>query len=59
MKVALNPAELRLIVDALDDTRQFQLQSGGREGEGGVGKCSRHRRVTTLSFALLRYSVAI
>jgi hypothetical protein len=35
MKVALNPAELRLIVDALDDKHQFQLQSGG--GEGGVG----------------------
>jgi hypothetical protein len=28
MKVALNPAELRLIVDALDDKRPFQLQSG-------------------------------
>jgi hypothetical protein len=40
MKVALNPAELRLIVDALDDKHQFQLQSGGgegRAGEGGVG----------------------
>jgi hypothetical protein len=35
MKVALNPAELRLIVDALDDKHQFQLQSGG--GEGRVG----------------------
>jgi hypothetical protein len=35
MKVALNPAELRLIVDALDDKHQFQLQSGA--GEGGVG----------------------
>jgi hypothetical protein len=35
MKVALNPAELRLIVDALDDKRQFQLQSGR---EGGAGK---------------------
>ena len=34
MKVALNPAELRLIVDALDDKRQFQLQSG-RAGEAG------------------------
>jgi hypothetical protein len=33
MKVALNPAELRLIVDALDDKHQFQLQSG--EGRGG------------------------
>jgi hypothetical protein len=29
-----------------------------RGGEGGVGECSRDRRVTTLSFALLRYSVA-
>jgi hypothetical protein len=28
MKVALNPAELRVIVDALDDKHQFQLQSG-------------------------------
>jgi len=28
MKVALNPAELRLIVDALDDKHQFQRQSG-------------------------------
>jgi hypothetical protein len=27
MKVALNPAELRLIVDALDDKHQFQRQS--------------------------------
>ena len=27
MKVALNPAELRLIVDALDDKRQFQCFS--------------------------------
>ena len=35
MKVALNPPELRLIVDAFDDKHQFQLQSGG--GEGGVG----------------------
>ena len=35
MKVALNPAELRLIVDALDDKHQFQLQSGGGEGRGG------------------------
>jgi hypothetical protein len=34
MKVALNQAELRLIVDALDDKRQFQLQSG-RAGEAG------------------------
>jgi hypothetical protein len=24
----------------------------GRVGEGGVGKCSRHRRVTTLRFTL-------
>jgi len=40
MKVALNPAELRLIVDALDDKHQFQRQSG----EGGVGKRSHHRR---------------
>ena len=31
MKVALNPAELWLIVDALDDKRQFQLQSGRAE----------------------------
>ena len=30
MKVALNPEELRLIVDALDDKRQFQLQSEKR-----------------------------
>jgi len=37
MKVALNPAELRLIVDALDDKHQFQLQKRGRAGEGGVG----------------------
>lgn len=38
MKVALNPAELRLIVDALDDKRQFQLQSGraGGAGKGGL-----------------------
>jgi hypothetical protein len=36
MKVALNPAELRLIVDALDDKHQFQLQSGGRGGQGRV-----------------------
>src|ERR1700675_1981580 len=36
-----------------DRQRNRGLQSGGREGEGGVGKCSRHRRVTTLSFALL------
>ena len=34
MTVALNPAELRLIVDALDDKHQFQLQSG-REGRVG------------------------
>ena len=38
MRVALNPAELRLIVDAFDDKHKFQLQSGeGRAGEGGVG----------------------
>jgi hypothetical protein len=24
------------------------LQSGGREWEGGVGKCSRHRRVVPI-----------
>jgi hypothetical protein len=36
MKVALNPAELRLIVDALDDKHQFQLQSGGRGGHSAV-----------------------
>ena len=41
MKVALNPAELRLIVDAFDDKHQFQLHSRG--GEGGVGKRSLHR----------------
>jgi hypothetical protein len=35
MKVALNPAELRLIVDALDDKRQFQLQSGEGRVEWG------------------------
>ena len=34
MKVALNPAELRPIVDALDDTHQIQLQSGGGLGVG-------------------------
>ena len=39
MKVALNPEELRLIVDALDDKRQFQLQS---EEEGRVDKGSAH-----------------
>jgi hypothetical protein len=33
-----------------DGGPRWGLQSG-REGEGGVGKCSRHRRVTTLSFA--------
>jgi len=32
---------------------QFGLQSGGREGEGGVGKCSRHHRETTLSFCVV------
>jgi hypothetical protein len=37
MKVALNPAELRLIVDALDDKRQFQLQSGRAGGAGRRG----------------------
>src|SRR5258707_13790064 len=37
MKVALNPAELRLIVDALDDKRQFQLQSGRAGGAGKRG----------------------
>ena len=37
MKVALNPAELRLIVDALDDTHQFQLQSG-EERWKGIGR---------------------
>jgi hypothetical protein len=36
MKVALNPAELRLIVDALDKKRQFQLQSGGRAEQGSA-----------------------
>ena len=36
MKVELNPEELRLIVDALDDKHQFQLQSG----EGGVGNAT-------------------
>jgi hypothetical protein len=41
----------------LSTVRHWELQN--REGEGGVGKCSRHRRVTTLTFALLRYSVAI
>jgi len=35
MKVALNPAELRLIMDALDDKHQFQLQSEGGKGRGG------------------------
>jgi hypothetical protein len=34
MKVELNPEKLWPIVDALDDKRQFQLQSG----EGGIGK---------------------
>jgi hypothetical protein len=28
MKVALNPEDLRLIVDGLDGKHQFQLQSG-------------------------------
>ena len=37
MKVALNPAELRPIVDALDDTHQFQLQSG-EERWKGIGR---------------------
>ena len=37
MKVALNPAELWLIVDALDDKRQFQLQSGRAGGAGKRG----------------------
>ena len=37
MKVALNPAELRLIVDALDDKREFQLQSGRAGGAGKRG----------------------
>jgi hypothetical protein len=37
MKIALNPAELRLIVDALDDKRQFQLQSGRAE-QGGYAR---------------------
>jgi hypothetical protein len=36
MKVPLNPAERRLIVDALDDKRQFQLQSGGRAAQGSA-----------------------
>jgi hypothetical protein len=27
---------------------------GCKAGRGGVGKCSRHRRVTTFDFALLR-----
>ena len=31
MKVELNPAELRLIIDALADKHEFQLQ----EGRGG------------------------
>jgi hypothetical protein len=35
MIVELNPEELRLIVDALDDKHQFQLQKRGG-GEGGV-----------------------
>jgi hypothetical protein len=39
MKVALNPAELRLIVDALDDKHtNFSCKAGeGRAGESGVG----------------------
>lgn len=41
MKVALNPAELRLIVDALDDTHQFQLQSG--EGRPLLNRPERKR----------------
>jgi hypothetical protein len=45
MKVELNPEELRLIVDALDDS----CKAG--EG-GGVGKRSCQRRVTTLTFAI-------
>ena len=36
MKVALNPAELRLIVHALDDKHQFQRQSGGGQEATGV-----------------------
>jgi hypothetical protein len=37
MKVALNPEELRLIRDALDDKHQFQRQSGeGRVQAGAV-----------------------
>ena len=36
MKVALNPAELRLIVDALDDKHQFQLPASDRQGREPV-----------------------
>jgi hypothetical protein len=35
MKVTLNPAELRLIVDALDD--KTPISAAKRRGEGGVG----------------------
>ncbi len=31
MKVALNPEELRLILDALDDKHQFQRGEGGSD----------------------------
>ena len=41
IKAALNPAELRLIVDALDN-KPISAAKRGRGGEGGVGKCSRH-----------------
>ena len=39
--ITIKISELRLIVDALDDKHQFQLQSGGG------WKRSRHRRVVT------------
>jgi hypothetical protein len=36
MKVALNPAELRLIVDALDDNASFSCKVDGRAAQGSA-----------------------